>query len=258
VKPRLFVGSSSEGLKFAYALQENLESDAEITVWDQGIFEPSRYVLESLLDTLQSSDLGVFVFSPDDVATIRGTEAPVVRDNVLFELGLFVGRLGRHRSIFLVPKGSDLHIPSDLHGVTAVPFEPNRTDGNLKAALGPAANRIRNTLKNIKPLNASGNATTPEMPPELKLPWFERRVLLTPTQQKLLSVIEDRQPVAKEYLLTQFPGRSEAELFYRIEQLRLLGFTTRTGDEHAFLYQLSDSYGKAYYSVRRQTSLLAP
>lgn len=202
MKPKLFVGSSSEGLSIAYALQENLESDAEITVWTQGIFEPSQFVLESLLATLQSSDLGVFVFSPDDLAKIRSTERPVVRDNVLFELGLFVGRLGRHRSIFLVPRGADLHIPSDLHGVIAVSFEANRGDGNMNAALGPAANRIRNALKKIAPLNMSTNTTALEIPSELKLPWFERRVLLSPTQQKLLSMIEDRQPVGGQYLLS--------------------------------------------------------
>ena len=253
-RPKLFVGSSSEGLSIAYALQENLESDAEITVWSQGIVAPSQYILESLLNTLQASDVGVFVFSPDDVSRIRGTEAPVVRDNVLFELGLFVGRLGRQRSILLTPKGADLHIPSDLHGMTSVSFETNRDDGNLNAALGPAANRIRNTLKAIKRSNPAQNETLGEILPELKLPWFERRVLLSPTQQKLLSAIEDSQPVTGEQLLKKLSGMLQTELFYRIEQLRLLGFTQRTGDEKAFVYQLSDAYGKAYSILKKDRS----
>ena len=42
-RPKAFIGSSSEALGIAYALQENLEADAEITVWTQGIFEPSKY-----------------------------------------------------------------------------------------------------------------------------------------------------------------------------------------------------------------------
>jgi hypothetical protein len=109
----------------------------------------------------------------------------------------------------------------------------------------------------ITALSTSKDTTLLEVPSDLKLPWFERRVLLSSTQQKLLSMIEDRQPVAGKDLLAQFPGHSDSELFYRIEQLRLLGFTTRTGDVGALVFQLSESYGKVYATVRRLGSSCA-
>lgn len=94
MKPRLFVASSSEQLDLAHAAQENLDRDAEVTVWDQGIFEPSRNTMASLLDQLDSSDFGLFIFAPDDVTAMRDRTHSTVRDNVIFELGLFAGRLG--------------------------------------------------------------------------------------------------------------------------------------------------------------------
>jgi hypothetical protein len=104
MKPRLFIGSSSENLEVAYAVQENLEAVAEVTVWTQGVFNPSKYNLESLADALFETDFGVFVFAPNDVTSMRGQERATVRDNVVFELGMFVGRLGRERCFILVPR----------------------------------------------------------------------------------------------------------------------------------------------------------
>src|SRR4051812_21172452 len=127
-KPRVFVGSSVEALPIAWAIQKNLRHSAEVTVWDQGIFQLSRSSLQSLASSLTTFDFGVFVFSPDDLAIVRGQEQPAVRDNVILELGLFIGELGQTRCFILTPSGADeLPIPTDLLGVTPGIFETGRS-----------------------------------------------------------------------------------------------------------------------------------
>jgi hypothetical protein len=167
MKPRLFIGSSSENLEIAYALQESLEHDAEPTVWSQGVFDASKYTMEALNDQLDDTDFAVFVFAPDDVTNIRQTEKQTVRDNVIFELGLFVGRIGRERCFVLIPRGiEDFHLPTDLLGLTPVTYDPSRQDGNLLAALGPATNKIRKTMSRAghKPSDLSSNNPSPPAP----------------------------------------------------------------------------------------------
>ena len=87
-KPRIFIASSVEGLDVAYALQELLDYNAECTVWDQDVFSPSSNTLLDLVNRSQNSDFGIFVFTFDDTARISDTQEYVVRDNVLFELGI--------------------------------------------------------------------------------------------------------------------------------------------------------------------------
>ncbi len=83
---------------------------------------------------------------------MRDQSAHAVRDNVVFELGLFIGRLGKERTFFFIPRDQELHIPSDLIGITPGIYEPNRKDGNIVAALGPATNRVRKALLRFRPL----------------------------------------------------------------------------------------------------------
>jgi len=148
-KPRVFIGSSVEGLSVAYPVQQNLIHEAEVTVWDQGVFELSQTTMESLTKVLSENDFAIFVFSPDDLVRIRDTTVSTVRDNVLFEFGLFIGRLGRERVFFILPSGGDLHIPTDLLGVTAGRYESTREDGSMQAATGSVCYQIRLQMRKL-------------------------------------------------------------------------------------------------------------
>lgn len=149
MKPKIFIGSSVEGLSAAYAIQQNLAHDAESTVWDQGFFELSKTTIESLDKALETMDFGIFVFSGDDITIMRGETSSTVRDNVLFEFGLFIGKLGRERVFFVIPDGTSIHMPSDLLGITPGKYDPNRQDGSLQAATGSVCNSIRTQIKKL-------------------------------------------------------------------------------------------------------------
>jgi diguanylate cyclase (GGDEF)-like protein len=159
MKPKVFVGSSKEGLPIAHSIQEELEFDAEVTVWKQDIFRPGATTIESLQSALLMFDFAVFVMSPDDRITSRGSAGQAPRDNVIFELGLFIGRLGKDRVFFIVPRNTPkMHIPTDLLGVTALSFDPARSDRNIRASVGPACNQMRRVFAICAQITSQGSA----------------------------------------------------------------------------------------------------
>ena len=146
----IFIGSSVEGLDVAYAIQENLEFDAEPTVWSQGIFAPSHTALTDLVRAAAATDIAILTLTPDDVRLVRGRPVSTPRDNLIFELGLFIGALGIERVFFVVPQGQmDLHLPTDLLGVTPLTYVADRSDRNLLAALEPSCNRLRRAIHSL-------------------------------------------------------------------------------------------------------------
>jgi predicted nucleotide-binding protein len=151
-KPRLFIGSSVEALPLANAIQENLDYLALSFVWDQITFQPTYDTLHSLIRQLESVDFAVFVLAPSDIAVMRGTSSFVVRDNVLFELGLFIGRIGRDRTFMVAPRDVDnFHLPSDLWGLQALRYDGKEeiTDDNARALVGAASNSVKREIRRI-------------------------------------------------------------------------------------------------------------
>lgn len=147
-KARLFVGSSTESLDFANAVQEILHYYYHVTVWSQGVFKPSKTSLGSLLDILNQSDFGIFIFAPDDITIIRDKGKQAVRDNVIFELGLFIGRLGQERSFIITPQHSEnVHLPTDLIGMQ--PLNYDKSHPNITGSLGPACTQVQRAINDV-------------------------------------------------------------------------------------------------------------
>lgn len=148
---KLFVISSVEALPIAREIQNAFGHDAFITtVWTDGVFKVAGYPLQSLLDAIDDSDFAVAIAHADDIASYRQQEWPIPRDNVVFELGLFMGRLGRDRAILMEPRSRDVKLPSDLAGVTTITY---RYESGVDTAslLAPACNQLRDHIKSHGP-----------------------------------------------------------------------------------------------------------
>lgn len=139
--PKLFIISSSESLDLAHKLRDGLDEHVFSTVWDQGVFFAGGYALEALEQQVAESDFAVAIAEPDDIVESRGSRAPTVRDNVLFELGLFMGKLSRHRSILVHPAIKDLKLPTDLQGLNLIRYAS--TTEPLAKRLEPVCEQLK-------------------------------------------------------------------------------------------------------------------
>jgi predicted nucleotide-binding protein len=76
-----------------------------------------RTIIEKFVDCAREVGFAVVLLTPDDLGGAAADEAQKsrARQNVIFELGYFVGSLGRGRACLL--RKGEVEIPSDLYGV---------------------------------------------------------------------------------------------------------------------------------------------
>jgi hypothetical protein len=148
MKSKIFIASSSESLPLAEAFHTLVENFAEPHIWHLTTYGPSSYSIPSLVKKSKECDFGAFFLTPDDVAVLRGQTVPVTRDNVLFELGLFIGELGLERIQVIRPSEETAHLASDLVGLNTSLYGV-RSDGNYKARLLTAATDLSNMVTRL-------------------------------------------------------------------------------------------------------------
>ena len=165
MKPTLFIGSSNARLPIAYGLKQVLTDCADVTVWDEAHeFEMNESLLDGLIKAGEMYDFALLVFGQDDSTMMGGERTLTVRDNVLFELGLFMGQMGRDRAFWLRPRGSKApHVSSDLRGIMHLEFdEPELTDA--ESILSSLAETRDKVYRQISRLGVRAYRTSHEVP----------------------------------------------------------------------------------------------
>ncbi len=132
MKPRIFIGSSSEALEVAKRVKEYFSTDYDCYLWSDDIFKNNESFLDTLMKSASLFDFGFMVLSSDDGGLIRNKLFETPRDNMLFEYGLFLGRVGTMRAFPIVEEGAK--IPTDLFGITCTMYKTQKdTQGNKVA-----------------------------------------------------------------------------------------------------------------------------
>jgi predicted nucleotide-binding protein len=136
-RPKIFIGSSSEAKQVAVTASEILNDDVIPDIWDMSpYFKPMHGTFDALLSAAKGYDFALFIMSPDDRIESRGEKLASTRDNILFELGLFVGAIGPDRVFAVVQNSAQqdkiVKMPSDLLGLTIPRFKENEIPSSLR------------------------------------------------------------------------------------------------------------------------------
>jgi uncharacterized SAM-dependent methyltransferase len=162
-KPLLIIGSSKEGENLAKGMQASLGDTLDVELWSQMAGGLSEQILENFERALKHADFAAFIFAPDDDLTVRAEKTKTVRDNVLLELGVARGILGRERAFIVRPSNAtvEMRTATDLLGVIAAEYNATEAKGaadKIRRALLPPANKVRETAEPLGFLHRPASA----------------------------------------------------------------------------------------------------
>ena len=211
-KMRIFIGSSSEsadaGLldQIASIVQEKGHMPIK---WNRkpSPFRAGKSTFENLDEMLkkESIDASIFICTGDDKTNYRGINLETPRDNVIFEHGFFLGKLGRQKSVIV--RSGNVTLPNDIDGITDFDFSPGKEVGggiNLKQWLEELKNETSDSTETPKGAT-SRPCKYPEIDPELECGRLkiEKELENIKKSSGLIEVFENQSCAVKDYIKNQ-------------------------------------------------------
>lgn len=176
-RPIAFLACSSEAaVNIAPSIQAMVSRSAIVQMWTQDFFRPGRFVLEELVDQAGKFDFCLILFAADDIVNLRGKKYIAARDNTVLEAGLFISKIGRYRTLILLPDMPNLRLPSDLAGLTVIKYPAKPDPDLISAELGPACREIVRAIDSLGFKEITAPITTGGMLAVMKV--FESALVL--------------------------------------------------------------------------------
>lgn len=142
LKPNIFIGSSGAGLKVAEKVKAFLAKAGDCYLWqDEGVWELNKSTFDNLMKMVSYYDFGVFIATADDLTLTKDDKIVIEpRDNVILEMALYLGALGKEKSFLLVEE--DIKLPSDFNGIYMPRFKAT-DDKSIEAGCRAFTEKIK-------------------------------------------------------------------------------------------------------------------
>ncbi|MFO0425426.1 MAG: TIR domain-containing protein [Planctomyces sp.] len=157
-KPKIFIGSSTAALPIVDLFVTSLSEVASCIPWKQAKqfnCEGTNTTIGALQSASLKYDFALFILTPEDelAMSIRGKRRRMLafRDNVVFEVGLFLGSIGSRR-VFVARQNTDrtFRTPSDLLGAAIQPFDYDKSDRDHSiASINAASGGFKESISKL-------------------------------------------------------------------------------------------------------------
>ncbi len=201
----IFIASSSEAKDIAYGVKSYFPEDSYyVEVWDRA-FRVGKSNMENLKEITVIYDYAIIVLTTDDLVKHRDYHDGSVPPNIMFEAGLFYGRIGENKTFFVVEDavlGFIDKVFSDFKGISLEETFTKKPNAEASVIVKEVANSIKTKINS----HFLGSADVGFLPSAaLAIGYFENFV--SPVMEALYDLRNNE--IDHELLLIKKVGRKE-------------------------------------------------